>query len=51
MLEYQAGITDEVDYLMTVRGMEKQVAIDLVKEMRDRKPQPASAPDIFGGGA
>lgn len=50
LLEYQAGLIDEVEYFMAVYGKDKAAADELVKEMQARKPKTTVPSDPFGGG-
>jgi A118 family predicted phage portal protein len=49
LLEKNAGIIDDVQYLIETRGMGEEEAIELVKKMRERSPQPQTLDFNMGG--
>lgn len=50
LIEFNAGITDEVEYLMETRKWTEKQAKDFVKKRDKRSPKPVTG-DFFGGGA
>jgi len=49
MLEFQAGIIDQVEYFKRVYGMSEEDAVQLVQAIAARSPKPENA-DFFEGG-